>query len=122
MSDNPRFWIEALRTAMYCTDCNEKRRVIENAANALERVIAERDADRSALSEGALKVALIASTAQSDLTAARAECEALRLDAERYRWLRDRHNEPSPGWHVRSNYTDIPDDLDAAIDQALEPK
>lgn len=42
-------------------------------------------------------------------------------DAARYRWLREQHNSTdSFTWHVRSNTTDIPDELDAAIDAAMK--
>ena len=45
-------------------------------------------------------------------------------DAARYRWLREQHNyNGGSGWHVRAHnedlHSDIPDDLDAAIDAAM---
>jgi hypothetical protein len=42
MADNPKFWIEALRTNAHCHDCAEKRLVILNAADAFERISEQR--------------------------------------------------------------------------------
>lgn len=39
---NPKFWIEAIRTALYCSDCDGKQRTLMNAANHLEAYIASR--------------------------------------------------------------------------------
>lgn len=51
---------------------------------------------------------------------AAAALEAAREDAERYRWLRDRHDRTHQDWHVRDQWNNAPaiGDLDAAIDQA----
>lgn len=48
-----------------------------------------------------------------EITRLRAEAEALRADAGRYRWLRKASVE---GWHLLGHYTQ--DALDAAIDAA----
>jgi hypothetical protein len=78
MAVNPKFWIQVVRTQAHVTDCREKTLALTNAANALETVIAERDASRSELQESALKVALIASKRESDLTTLRAENARMR--------------------------------------------
>lgn len=57
-------------------------------------------------------------------TRAEAEVEALRRDAERYRWLRDRHDKTHQDWHVRDQWNNVPaiGGLDAAIDAAREAR
>jgi hypothetical protein len=40
---NPFFWIDAIRTALHTTDCDDKRRVLTNAANALENFLRARE-------------------------------------------------------------------------------
>jgi len=54
------------------------------------------------------------------LDALTAENAALKADAERYRWLRQRHNGDQSAWHVRTDELEIPVDLDAAIDKAKQ--
>ena len=55
---------------------------------------------------------------------AAAALEAAREDAERYRWLRDRHDKTHQDWHVRDQWNNVPaiGGLDAAIDAAREAR
>lgn len=67
---------------------------------------------------------------QSENARLRAELERVKVDAERYRWLRAKHEEESPelhcgdsskDWHVVAGYEavgNLPDELDEAIDAA----
>jgi len=41
-------------------------------------------------------------------------------DALRYRWLREQHNSDGRSFHVRTMCNEIPNDLDAAIDAAMQ--
>ena len=58
------------------------------------------------------------------LDALAAALEAAREDAERYRWLRDRHDKTHQDWHVRDQWNNVPaiGGLDAAIDAAREAR
>ena len=47
------------------------------------------------------------------------ERDALRADAERYRWLRDKHDDGDEQWYVYGAHTN---NLDAEIDAAKETK
>jgi hypothetical protein len=66
--------------------------------------------------------------ASAEITRLRAEVEALRADAERYRWLREQHWNDSPMCVVMNPRacvklgSDCPSDerLDAAIDAAIK--
>jgi hypothetical protein len=53
-----------------------------------------------------------------------AALEAAREDAERWRWLRDRHDKTHQDWHVRDQWNNVPaiGGLDAAIDAAREAR
>lgn len=57
----------------------------------------------------------------SDYEALKAECERMRQDAERYRWLRDANINTLP-YDDHGIGPEFPcgDDLDAAIDAAME--
>lgn len=59
----------------------------------------------------------IALAAAAEITRLRAEVEALRADAERYRWLRDGSNPP---WVMQmlERYADNGSDFDAEVDAA----
>lgn len=48
------------------------------------------------------------------------EIEALRADAERYRWLRDEDDDPCVSLVQLFTETGKPEDVDAAIDAAIE--
>ena len=48
-----------------------------------------------------------------------AEIERLRLDAERYRWLRDPANANADEWNLFGPYSS-PKEIDAAIDAAMK--
>lgn len=52
-----------------------------------------------------------------EILALRAERDALRRDAERYRWLRD--VDAQTQWH-HVDWTGDPEDIDAAIDAAMK--
>ncbi len=50
----------------------------------------------------------------------RAEADALRKDAERYRWLRDQHASEGRSFHVREPNSEVVSrNLDFAIDAAM---
>lgn len=53
---NPSFWIDALRTSIYCTDCDQKRQVQTNAVNNLERYIEGLRAPRGVVTEAVGKL------------------------------------------------------------------
>jgi len=59
--------------------------------------------------------------ASAEITRLRAEVEALRADAERYRWLRDGSNPP---WVMQmlERYADNGSDFDAEVDAARAPQ
>lgn len=54
------------------------------------------------------------------LTAQAREIEALRADAERYRWLRDEDDDPCVSLPQLFTETGKPEDVDAAIDAAMQ--
>jgi len=50
----------------------------------------------------------------------RAEADAMRVDAERYRWLRDQHRSEGPSFHVREPSSEVVSrNLDHAIDAVM---
>jgi len=71
------------------------------------------------------KEALYVQSLERDINRLRAECDALRADAERYRFLRDnRVDENDEGEKYITFYCDFEhyDDVDAAIDAARSTK
>jgi hypothetical protein len=66
------------------------------------------------------------SDAITELAALRTECDALRKDAERYRWLREHQRDGwlslsyDPDWHLPAGAAAQRAYLDAAIDAALQ--
>ena len=59
--------------------------------------------------------------AAAELRRLHAECEALRADAERYRWLRDPANAYRDEWNYFGPYSSAAE-IDAVIDAAREAK
>lgn len=59
-----------------------------------------------------------ATEAADEITRLRAEVEALRADAERYRWLRATTNTATNSKGERIDVRNMPDRWDAAIDKA----
>lgn len=55
---------------------------------------------------------------ENHLAALHAECEALRADALRYRWLRDPRNADRDEWNSFGPYSTA-QEIDAAIDAAM---
>lgn len=71
-----------------------------------------REARRNALAAG--------DVIKAELDRLRAENEALRADAKRYRWLRDEDNQRFVWWLCELIQTNTPDEFDAAIDEAIQ--
>jgi hypothetical protein len=46
MADNPKFWIDVVRTNAHTTDCAAKTQLLTNAADALTRVFDDIEVDR----------------------------------------------------------------------------
>jgi hypothetical protein len=56
------------------------------------------------------------------LDAKEKECEELRKDAERYRWLRVHSTLPVEAWSTHSNPQSLDESLNEAIDAAMGEK
>ena len=90
-------------------------RLAVKAADAIAALRAERDALRAELAEDA------GGWARAER--AEAECDALRADAERYRWLRAAQSQTARNWIVINNRNMYGEhELDAAIDAARKER
>ena len=108
--------VEAERDAL-------QRQVQEMALQALaddtqhREVEAERDALLAAIPEGCTPADAATLRAANHQLAA--ERDALRADAERYRWLRKKENAENDAWNLFGPYSS-PQEIDAAIDAAMK--